>query len=194
MSRKLVVLLCAAIATGCAGAGGASPALSAQELREGCVATTLDVLLGAVDLVGGNLEPGVFEVDANVGGEPVTLLVTVTADGDAFHVTVETSGAEASLVLTEDEDLGISVSGTLLLGSPDGCTVEGTLDRVFVRPVADLPDVGSGALFTQGNVDLGVHAGEELLATGTAALYGRRALVGLSVGGAFTEGEVALGQ
>jgi hypothetical protein len=144
-----------------------------------------------VDLVA--LDPDSTGGDILVRGEPVTLLIA--ADGDA--ITVEAHGscvAEATLTLEDDPDLGLLVSGTLRTDSPDGCIVEGTLDRVFVRTVADLPDKGFGAIFTSGNVDLGVREGTEVLATGTAALFGRRALVGLAVHGAYSEGELALGE
>jgi len=189
MSRKLIILL-GAIVGGCGGVGGSAPVLTAEALREGCVGSTLDVLLGTLDLLANEEEGG----DAYVRGEPVMLLATTAPDG---LVTIEALGScrtEGSLRLERDPDLGLSVSGTLRTEAPDGTVVEGTLDRVFVREVADLPGVGTGAIFTSGNVDLGVRAGEDLLATGTAALIGRRALVGLTVDGAFTEGEIVLGQ
>lgn len=188
MSRKLIIVL-VAIVGACGGGAGSAPLLTAEELREGSVGATLDVLLGAVDL----LATGARE-DAYVRGEPARLLATVAEDG---LVTIEVVGfcrTEASLRLENDPDLGVSVTGTLRTESPDGTVVEGTLERVFVRTVADMPGIGSGALFTSGNVDLRAHAGEDLLATGTAALFGRRALVGLSVNGTFTEGELALGR
>jgi hypothetical protein len=184
MSRKLVILL-GAIAGGCGGAGGSAPHLTAEELREGSVGATLDVLLGAMDL----LATGDGS-DASVRGEPVTLVVTV--DGEV--TTVEALGArrtEATLRLVEDPELGVSVTGTIVTESPDGTMVEGTLERVFVRAVADLPG-GGGALFVSGNVDLRALAGGEVVATGTAALFGRRALVMLSVAGTHSEAELHL--
>jgi hypothetical protein len=188
MSRKLIIVLCA-IVGGCGGGGGSAPVLSAEELREGSIGSTLDVLLGAIDLVAADAGP-----DVRARGVPVRLLATVAADGLWTVEAVGSCRTEVSLRLVDDPDLGVSVTGTVVTESPDGTVVEGTLERVFVRTVADLPGGGSGALFTSGNVDLGVRDGEEILATGTAALFGRRALVGLSVNGAFTEGELALGQ
>lgn len=187
MSRKLIIVFLA-IAGGCGGAGGSAPLLSAEELREGSVGATLDVLLGALDLLATGAP-----ADAYVRGEPVTLVATV--DGDV--VTIEAVGlrrTEAALRLEEHPELGVSVTGTIATESPDGTVVEGTLERVFVRAVADLPGGGAGALFTSGNVDLAAHVGDDVVATGTAALFGRRALVALSVDGAHTEGELALGR
>ncbi len=188
MSRKLIIVL-VAIVGGCGGGGGSAPFLTAEELREGSVGATLDALLGAADL----LATGAHG-DAYVRGAPVTILATAAGDG---LVTVEVVGfcrTEALLRLVDDPELGVSVTGTLRTESPDGTVVEGTLERVFLRAVADLPGGGAGALFTSGNVDLLAYAGEDLVASGTAALFGRRALVALSVNGAFTEGELALGR
>jgi len=188
MSRKLVILL-GAIVGGCGGSGGSAPLLTAEELREGSVGAMLDVLLGAIDVLATGAP-----ADAYVRGKPVTILATFGPDGLA---TVEALGlcrTEATLRLAEDPDLGVSVTGTIVTESPDGTTVEGTLERVFFRTVADLPGGGAGALFTSGNVDLRAYAGEDVVATGTAALIGRRALVTLSVNGAHTEAELALGQ
>ena len=188
MSRKLTILL-VLIVGGCGGGGGSAPLLTAEELREGSIGATLDVLLGAIDVLATGAP-----ADAYVRGEPVTLVVTAE-DG---VVTIEALGVcrtEATLRLADDPDHGVSVTGTIVTESPDGTTVEGTLERVFVRAVADLPGGGgSGALFVSGNVDLLAQAGEEVVATGTAALFGRRALVALSVNGSHTEAELSLGQ
>jgi hypothetical protein len=188
MSRKLIIVF-VAIVGGCGGGGGSAPVLTAEELREGSIGTTLDVLLGAIDLLAMD-----GRADAYVRGEPVALVATVGEDG---VVTIEAIGicrTEATLRLVDDPELGVSVTGTLVTESPDGTVVEGTLERVFVRAAADLPGVGRGVLFTSGNVDLEARAGEDVVATGTAALFGRRALVALSVNGAFTEGELSLGR
>ncbi len=188
MSRKLIIVL-VAIVGGCGGGGGSAPLLTGEELREGCIGATLDVLLGAIDVLATGAP-----ADAYVRGEPVTILATVGPDGFA---TVEVLGlcrTEATLRLAEEPDLGVSVTGTIVTESPDGTVIEGTLERVFFRTVADLPGGGAGALFTSGNVDLRAYAGEDVVATGTAALIGRRALVALSVNGAFTEGELILGR
>ncbi len=187
MSRKLIILL-GAIVGGCGGDGGNAPALTAEELREGSVGATLDALLGAIDLVATDAPGG----DASVRGEPVRILVHAAADGS---VTVEALGSrrtEASLRLVDDPDQGLSVTGTITTESPDGTVVLGTLERVFVRTVADLPGVGTGAVFTSGNVDLAVRDGEDVLATGTAALIGRRALVALDISGTRTSAELHL--
>ena len=187
MSRKLIILL-SLIVGGCGGGGGSAPLLTAEELREGSIGSTLDVLLGAIDLLaaGGG-------ADAYVRGEPVILVATVGEDG---LVTVEVSGscrAEATLRFAEDEELGVSVTGRIVAETPDGILIEGTLERVFVRTVADLPGGGAGALFTSGNVDLLAYANGDVVATGTAALIGRRAVVALRVNGARTEAELVLG-
>jgi hypothetical protein len=187
MSRKLIILF-GAIVGGCGGGGGSAPLLTAEELREGSVGATLDALLGAIDLVAADAAGG----DASVRGEPVRILVHAAPDGS---VTVETIGArrtEASLRLASDPEKGLAVTGTITTESPDGTVVEGTLDRVFVRTVADLPGVGTGAIFTSGNVDFSVRDGEDVVATGTAALIGRRALVSLDISGTRTEGELHL--
>jgi hypothetical protein len=183
MSRKLIIVF-GAIVGGCGGGGGSAPVLSAEELREGPVGATLDVLLGAIDVLVTGAAP-----DAHVRGEPVTLLVTVE-DGVATVEAIGLCRTEATLRLADDPEGGVSVTGTIVTESPDGTVVEGTLERVFVRIVADLPGVGAGALFTSGNVDLGVYAGDAVVATGTAALFGRGAVVGLSMNGHFTEGEI----
>ena len=221
MSRK-VTILCAMLLAACAGGSQPSaPTATAEALREGCVASTLDVLLGAVDLcapvasaedaqdlvaafaacavVAGTAGSDVFVAcaDTRVRGEPATLLVTVELDADVLRVSLESAGTyrtEAALDLTRDPADGILVSGTIHTESPDGFYVEGTLDRVQARMVADLPGLETAAVFTSGNVDLGVREGPDIVATGTAALYGRNALVALQVGGASSHGEITLGQ
>jgi len=156
------------------------------------VGSTLDVLLGTVDLLA--IDPEAIGAEILARGEPVRLLVDVAPDG---LITVEALGScrtEAELRIEDDPELGLSVTGTIVTESPDGTVVEGTLERVYARPVADLPDVGAGAVFTSGNVDLGVRAGGEVVATGTAALFGRNALVLLTIGGTSAQGELALGR
>jgi len=221
MSRKLVILSAALLAACAAGSTSPQTAMTGEALREGCVGSTLDVLLGAVDLcapVADAADPGelaaafascavvadaagsdvvVACADTRVRGEPVTLLVTAVLDGDILRVTLETQGAyrtAGELDLTPDPQDGILVSGTLLTESPEGLLVEGTLDHVQARMVADLAGAETGAVFTAGNVDLGVREGSSLVATGTAALYGRNALVALHVDGASSQGELTLGQ
>jgi hypothetical protein len=189
MSRKLIILL-GAILGGCGGGGGSAPAFTAEELREGPVGATLDALLGAIDLVAVDAAGG----DARVRGEPVRILVDVAPDGSVEVEAVGSRRTEASLRIGSDPDKGLSVTGTITTESSDGTLVEGTLERVFVRTVADLPAVGTGAIFLAGNVDFEVRADGELVATGTAALIGRRALVALTVAGARTERELDLGR
>jgi hypothetical protein len=190
MSRKVIILLFA-IAGGCGGVGGSAPAITAEELRDGSVGETLDVLMAAVDQIALDTPGG----DVRVRGEPARILVDTADDGSVTVEVLTTRRTEATLRLEPDPDLGLGITGTIVTESPDGTLVEGTLERVFVRAVADLPDVGNGALFTSGNVDLSVRAGDgALLATGTAALIGRRAVVSLTVDGTSTESEQPLGQ
>jgi hypothetical protein len=186
MSRKLIILL-GAIVGGCGGAGGSAP-LTAEELREGAVGATLDALLGAIDLVAIDATGGA----ARLRGEPVRVLVHAAPDGSVAVEAVGSRRTEASLRLESDPERGLSVTGTIATESPDGTVVEGTLERVFVRMVADLPGVGTGAVFAEGNVNLEVRADGDLVATGTAALIGRRALVSLTVSGTRTSAELHL--
>jgi hypothetical protein len=193
MSRNLAVLL-ALVFGGCGGAAPGAPSLTAEQLREGAVASTLDVLVGAVDLFA--LDPADPVAEVRVRGEPVTLFADLAPDGLGIVMTLEAEGAcrtEALLELVHDPDKGIAIGGTLRTEA-DGVVVTATLDGVFAQPVADLPGLESGVVFTSGDVDLGVHAGDRLLATGTAALFGRSALVALSIRGASTEGEIDLGR
>jgi hypothetical protein len=213
MSRKLIIVLCAAMSGGCGGGGTtAAPVLSGEELREGCVASTLDVLLGTVDLLARAADAeDLEEIRAQLAACAVAtdspdgellvacadpmVLARVELDGGALRVTIEAEGfyrTEASLVLVRDPDLGVAVAGSLRTDAPEGCVVEGVLDRVFARAVADLPGSEFGAVFTAGDVDLDVRAGGTVIARGTAALRGRRALVALDVGGTPTEGEIDL--
>jgi hypothetical protein len=187
MSRKLIIVL-GAIVGGCGGAGGSAPLLTAEELREGSVGATLDALLGAIDLALADAPGG----DVRVRGEPVRILVDVAPDGSVAIEALGSRRTEASLRLAEDPDRGVSVTGTIATESADGTIVEGALERVLVRSVADLPGGGTGAIFLSGNVDLSVRADGELVATGTAALIGRRALVALTVDGTHSEGELHL--
>ncbi|MHC4549475.1 MAG: hypothetical protein ACYTEZ_11940 [Planctomycetota bacterium] len=237
MSHRVGLWLCFALA---ACSGGAtldltSARLTAAEAREGCVASTLDVMQGVVDLfapltTADSLDDVValaqdagcaLVVDATgtdhtlscpgvtVRGESVPLLATLTflagdtpvadpADADRLVAFVETLGGlyrtEADLELRLDPLRGVVVDGFLWSESPDGCSVEGTLDNVAARPVADLPGVGIGVLFTSGNVELGVILPDRPPLTGTAALAGRRALVALEVDGIFSHGEIELGR
>jgi hypothetical protein len=226
MTQRLGIIVCLALA---ACAGGTTPdltaaRLTADEVREGCVASTLDVMQGVLDLfapaaaidsldglaalaqeAGCNLIidaagtthtvscPGVM-----VRGEPVALMAAVTFhEGGRLTVTVQTEGGlyttEADLELRVDPERGVVVDGSLRSEAPDGCLVQGTLDNVAVRTIADLPGVGFGALFTSGSVELDVSQPGLDRMTGTAALAGRSALVALEVGGVFTQGEITLG-
>jgi hypothetical protein len=189
MSRKLIILL-GAILGGCGGDGGSAPALTAEELLDGSVGATLDTLLGAIDLVTIDARGG----DASVRGEPVRILLDVRPDGSVDVEAVGSRRTDASLRLLDDPDLGLGVLGTITTESPDGTVVEATLERVYVRTVADLPGVGTGAVFSSGNVDFQVRAGGDVVATGTAALVGRRAVVALRIDGTSSQGELGLGR
>lgn len=220
----LIVLLALAACSGAPAPDFSSAQLAADEMREGCVASTLDVLQGVLDLfapattvdslddlavlaqeagctlivdAAGSTHtvscPGVM-----VRGEPVALMASVTLlEGPALLVSVETDGGpyatEADLEFGVDPERGIVVDGSLRSESPDGCVVEGTLDNVAVRTIADLPGVGFGALFVSGSIELVVTPPGAERMTGTAALAGRSALVVLEVGGRYWQGELALG-
>lgn len=125
------------------------------------------------------------------------LPVTDPADADRVVVTLDSMGTtqstEARFVLFVDPERGLVIDGSLSTEALDGCEIEGTLDNVTARTVADLPGLGTGVLFTSGNVDLGLRLPDRSFVTGTAALFGRNALVSLEVGGTFSQGEVALG-
>lgn len=226
MAQRLGLVVCLALA---ACSGGRAPdlvaaRLTADEVREGCVASTLDVMQGALDLFApaANVDdpdalallvqeagctlildasgttytvscPGVI-----VRGEPVALTASVTLAGDGrLAVTVLTDGGpyatEVDLELFVDAERGVVVDGFLRSETLEGYVVQGTLDNVAVRTIADLPGVGFGALFTSGSVELAVSRPGLVKMTGTAALAGRSALVALEVGGVFTQGEVSLG-
>ena len=133
-----------------------------------------------------------------VRGESVALMASVTfLAGGRLVVFVQTDGGflatEADLELRVDPERGIVVDGFLRSESPDGCVVEGTLENVAVRTIADLPGVGFGALFTSGSVELDITQPGLDRMTGTAALAGRSALVALELGGIFWQGELSLG-
>ncbi|HEX5137098.1 MAG TPA: hypothetical protein VFY93_09010 [Planctomycetota bacterium] len=187
MSRKLVILL-GAIVGGCGGAGGSAPVPSAEALLDGPVGATLDTLLGAIDLAAADARGG----DARVRGEPVRILLDVAPDGSVDVEAVGSRRTEATLRLVPDPDKGTGVTGTITTESPDGTLVEATLERVYVRTVADLPGVGTGAVFSSGNVDFEVRSDGDLVATGTAALIGRRAVVALTIAGEHSTSTVDL--
>lgn len=236
MARTLLLL--ALVAAGCtAGATTgeltAAP-LTADDLREGCVRTTLGVMQRTVDLFG--VATTVRDIDGivalaaengcvlivdgpvgefvltcpatDIGDETISftatlvffregLPVTDPADADRVVVTLDSLGTtqstEARFELFVDPERGLVIDGTLLTESLDGCEIEGTLDNVTARAVADLPGLGTGVLFTSGNVDLGLTLPDRTFATGTAALVGRNALVSLEVDGVHSQGEVVLG-
>lgn len=225
MAQRLGLVVCLALAA-CSGSTAPdllAARLTADEVREGCVASTLDVMQGVLDLFAPAAavnDPDALAVlvqeagctlivDAagttytvscpgvNVRGEPVALMASVTLEESGLAVTVETEGGlyttEADFELTVDPERGVVVDGFLRSEAPDGCVVQATLDNVAVRTIADLPGVGFGALFTSGSVELSVDHPGLDRMTGTAALAGRSALVALEVGGIFSQGEIALG-
>ena len=60
--------------------------------------------------------------------------------------------------------------------------------------VADI-DETARLVFTSGSVDIEVHDSDDvIIASGSAALVGRTALIVLQVDGVFSQGEIALGQ
>lgn len=226
MAQRLGLVVCLALAA-CSGPGAPdllAARLTADEVREGCVASTLDVMQGVLDLfapaaaVDGPDALALLVQEAGctlildaagttytvscpgviVRGEPLALMASVSLEEDGrLLVKVETEGGlyttEADLELSVDPERGVVVDGFLRSEAPDGCLLQGTLDNVAVRTIADLPGVGFGALFTSGSVELDVSGPGLARMTGTAALAGRSALVALEVGGIFSQGEIALG-
>lgn len=204
--------------------------LIAQEMREGCVADNLGLMLGLVeylsplstvrdmdDLVdrtsvtGCTLIPGeliLLECRGVVISDDVIDLHAeldyIAADGFptsdpsqavSLRITIDALGAgshtEGMLVCTPDPALGLVLEGGISTYFDGGCLVTTELDGVTAQFIADLPGGGS-LVFTSGSADLGVDDDGVPLASGTAALVGRSALVALEVSGVYSQGEIDL--
>ena len=186
MTRRLLPLVLALAA--CTGGMTDDPELSsepltAEQLRDGCVRDTLDLIQAVVDRFGTATTPaGLLALgDRDLGAE-------LSLVGDQLVVTLD----EGEITIRRDPEGGYRIEGWLSTETSDGCTVDATFDDVFANMIADLPG-GSGAVFTSGNVDLGLQLPDRSTVRGTAALIGRKALVALEVRGAHSQGEVALG-
>jgi len=234
MTPRLAPLFALLLLFGCTGGSTATldasaALLTAEEVREGCVASTLDVMGDVVDRIapaagvadltdliglaaesGCNLVPGELEhllacPDLTVRGETVALTARLTytangiavadlAEADGLEVEVDARGVtfETTGFLTLRRDGALRIEGELVTTTLDGCEVAGTLDRVTALTLADAPGAAFRALFTSGNVDLGVTIPGGQTVTGTAALIGRNAIVALEVSGVFSQAEITL--
>lgn len=238
---RLPALACLALLAflpACGGGGGGpavvvDPLRTTEEMRESCVAMTLDLVQRALDLAGpavglgrvdqlANLAAeagcGLVALDATtyllvcenvfVRGDVVSIRLDLTytrngvpvvspADSDAMFLRIDIAGADVAvtgaLTLVDDPDLGLTFEGALTSSSFGGCRVEAALDTVTAFPVADLPAVPRGVVFTSGRIDLDVWTPDDVALTGSAALVGRSAHVNLGLDGVFSQGQVALG-
>jgi hypothetical protein len=217
--RHCVPALLLALLAACQDGQGVDPvgaALVAQEVREGCVAESLDLFQDLADrlaplayarsvdeLVAGGCE-SVPDAEGHrlafhgvpVRGSIVDLDLRVVLGNGGVAVDVLAVGPSSTttgrLELTHDAELGIVVTGSLAATLADGHAVATDVGPVQGMLVADLPGLATGLVFTAGSVDVDVHLTGAPLARGSAALVGRVAVVALEVRGVHTHGEIAL--
>ena len=234
MPRKFITL-CLAVATlaACtpqdAGLDIDQALQLADEMRAGCVASNLDLMMGLADRAAPLCEasslqnlvdlasswctvtPGterhileceelqlgadVIDLHAELeyfGADGQTVVAPEDSVGLRVHVTATGLLAETTgiLVCTPDPERGLVLSGHLITVFPDGCRVEADLNDLTALRIADGE---APLLITSGSVDISIDNWDEPVATGTAAIFGRNALVALEVDGIFSQGEIALG-
>jgi hypothetical protein len=200
----------------------ADDAQIALELRETFVASSLDLLRIGLDLAAptaGDFNTAALEDISNelgcsleeledgslrlacealpVRGEETRLVVTLSARAEGVGVIIESESGEMSLEadlhLASHPTRGLTVEGVLFADTFDGAALSASLAEITLRNVADLPGLPRGVIFTSGNVDFSVRMPSGGMATGTAGLVGRRAVIALELGGSVTRGEIELG-
>lgn len=184
----------------------------AQEMREGCVGASLDLLQNLADRLaplayasspeelqalaaqaGCTVTPGVLTDYLLCEGDPTLEIQLSRLDGVLIaEITADTTDSHTEGVLEIDPAAGVAMAGDLVTEYANGCTVLAFVDRVQGQLVADLPGTGTGLIFTGGSVALHVLEAGDPFASGTAALVGRRALVILEIAGIFAQGEIDL--
>lgn len=139
---------------------------------------------------------GLVDLDLRLVYESLGVEVPDPGLADGLVVDVLAVGPFATttgrLEFARDPVAGLVVKGTLAATRADGRTVTAGVGRVEGQLVADLPGLATGLVFTAGSVDVDVRAGDAPLASGTAALVGRVAVVALEVRGVHSQGEIAL--
>jgi hypothetical protein len=235
MQRKPITLALILItATACtpqSGGAGLTQALEfADEMRQGCVAANLDVMLALADRfaplceardldelvalatdefssitlgddqhhleceglpIGNDIVDLTAELEylganGEIGVAPeesVALRVRIAAVG----LVTETFG---EITCRPDPAEGLVLNGSIATTFLGGCRVSVDLIEVTAMRLADGP---TGLVVTAGSIDITVDEEGVVVATGSAAIAGRTALIALEVDGFYSQGEILIG-